>query len=87
MLRLVLFHTLKDDLAKGMSSVVISFADDKLFRVVRKRIDYKDIIRPSFWARNGQMKFCVDKCKVMGMGKNIPSFTVIGTESVLVDQQ
>lgn len=87
MLRLVLSHTLRDDLAKGMSSEVISFAYDKLFRLVRKQIDCKDIIRLSFWARNGQMKFYVDKCKVMGMGKNNLSFAVIGTKSVLVDQQ
>lgn len=91
-LRLVLFHTFINDLAEQVSSEVISFAVVlKLFRAVRKRTDCKELpkdhTRQSDRAMKRQIKFCVGKCKVMGMGKNNPSFTVIGIELVLANQE
>lgn len=91
-MRLGLFHTFINGLSEGVSSEVIIFADDtKLFRAVRKRTNckelQKDLTRLSDSTVKRHIKFCVDKCKVMGMGKNNPSFTVIGTELALADQE
>lgn len=73
-LRLVPLHIFINDLEEGVSGEVISFADStKLFRAVRKRTDYKelqkDLTRLSDSSMKRQVKFCVGKCRMMGMGK------------------
>uniref|UniRef100_K7EZH3 Reverse transcriptase domain-containing protein n=1 Tax=Pelodiscus sinensis TaxID=13735 RepID=K7EZH3_PELSI len=76
----ILFNLFINDLEKGVSSEVVKFADDtKLFRIVKTEADceglQEDLTKLSDWATKWQMKFNVDKCKVMHIGKNNPNYT------------
>ena len=70
----VLFLVFIDDLEEGVISGVLKFADDtKIFR----RVDFdedrealqRDLDKLVHWSEVWQMKFNVDKCKVMHMGR------------------
>uniref|UniRef100_A0A8C8SCV0 Reverse transcriptase domain-containing protein n=1 Tax=Pelusios castaneus TaxID=367368 RepID=A0A8C8SCV0_9SAUR len=76
----VLFNLFINDLEKGVNSEVAKFADDtKLLKIVKTKADceelQKDLTKLSDWASKWQMKFNVDKCKVMHIGKNNPNYT------------
>uniref|UniRef100_A0A8C3P8K5 Gypsy retrotransposon integrase-like protein 1 n=1 Tax=Chrysemys picta bellii TaxID=8478 RepID=A0A8C3P8K5_CHRPI len=79
-LRPILFSLFINDLEKGVKSEVAKFADDtKLLKIVKTKADceelQKDLTKLSDWATKWQMKFNVDKCKVMHIGKNNPNYT------------
>lgn len=81
-------------LKKEESSEVTKFAvDTQLFKVVRMKADceelHKDVKRLCDWAIKQQMKFSVDKCEVMHVGKNNPSFTykMIGSKLSVATQE
>ncbi|CAM4413494.1 unnamed protein product, partial [Caretta caretta] len=76
----ILFNLFINDLEKGVNSEVEKFADDtKLLKIVKTTEDceelQKDLTKLSDWAKKWQMKFNVDKCKVMHIGKNNPNYT------------
>ena len=69
----ILFLMFIDDLDEGLTSRILKFADDsKIFRVVNGPEDrnalQEDLRRLSDWSETWQMKFNVDKCKVMHLG-------------------
>ena len=69
----ILFLMFIDDLDEGLTSRILKFADDsKIFRVVNGPEDrnalQEDLRRLSDWSEVWQMKFNVDKCKVMHLG-------------------
>uniref|UniRef100_A0A8C3F3S5 Reverse transcriptase domain-containing protein n=1 Tax=Chrysemys picta bellii TaxID=8478 RepID=A0A8C3F3S5_CHRPI len=71
----ILFNLFINDLEKGVNSEVAKFADDtKLLKIVKTKADcdelQKDLTKLSDWATKWQMKFNVDKCKVIHIGKN-----------------
>ena len=75
----LLFDIFINDLESGITSEVIKFADDtKLFKVVKTQEDcgklQEDLDKLEDWASKWQMKFNVDKCKVMHLGKNNPNY-------------
>ena len=70
----ILFLVYINDLDDQLSSNMLKFADDtKLFRVVDNHLDgqrlQKDIDLLGEWAVQWQMKFNVEKCKVVHYGK------------------
>ena len=70
----VLFLVFIDDLEVGLMSEVLKFADDtKIFGRVDTEGDrevlQRDLDRLVQWSETWQMKFNVDKCKVMHLGK------------------
>uniref|UniRef100_A0A8C3IBY2 Reverse transcriptase domain-containing protein n=1 Tax=Chrysemys picta bellii TaxID=8478 RepID=A0A8C3IBY2_CHRPI len=76
----ILFNLFINDLEKGVNSEMAKFADDtKLLKIVKTKADceelQKDLIKLSDWATKWQMKFNMDKCKVMHIGKNNPNYT------------
>ncbi|CAM4589082.1 unnamed protein product [Caretta caretta] len=76
----ILFNLFINDLEKRVNSEVAKFADDtKLLKIVKTKADgeelQKDLTKLSDWATKWQMKFNVDKCKVMHIGKNDPNYT------------
>ena len=73
----VLFLVFIDDLEEGLSSDVLKFADDtKIFRRVDSEEDrgalQRDLDRLVNWSEVWQMRFNVDKCKVMHFGRGSP---------------
>ena len=73
-LRLVLFLVFIDDLEQGLMSYVLKFADDtKIFMRVDSNEEIKvlqrDLDRLVDWSEMWQMRFNVDKCKVMHFGR------------------
>jgi len=69
----VLFVCYINDLPEAISSIIHMYADDtKLFRQVDDEIDRKklqeDLDRLALWANEWQLKFNVEKCKVMHIG-------------------
>ncbi|CAM5147952.1 unnamed protein product [Eretmochelys imbricata] len=75
----VLFNMFINDLEKGVNSEVAKFADDtKLLKIAKTQADYeelqKDLSKLGDWATKWQMKFIVDKCKVMHIGKHNPNY-------------
>uniref|UniRef100_K7F105 Reverse transcriptase domain-containing protein n=1 Tax=Pelodiscus sinensis TaxID=13735 RepID=K7F105_PELSI len=90
----ILFNLFINDLEKGVSSEVVKFADDtKLFRIVKTEADceglQEDLTKLSEWATKWQMKFNVDKCKVMHIGKNNPNYTysMMGANLAMTNQE
>ncbi|CAM5124147.1 unnamed protein product [Natator depressus] len=72
----ILFSLFINDLEKGVNSEVAKFSDDtKLLKIVKTKADceelQKGLTKLSDWATKWQMKFNVDKCKVMHIGKKI----------------
>ena len=70
----VLFLVFIDDLEEGLMSEVLKFADDtKIFRRVdseeNREMLQRDLDRLVQWSEVWQMKFNVDKCKVMHLGR------------------
>ena len=80
----VLLLVFIDDLEKGVMSGVLKFADDtKIFRRVDSDEDrealQRDLDRLVQWSEVWQMKFNVDKCKVMHLGRgNLGGSYVMG---------
>ncbi|CAM4470707.1 unnamed protein product [Lepidochelys olivacea] len=79
-LRPILFNLFINNLEKGVNSVVAKFADDtKLLKIVKTKADceelQKDLTKLRDWATKWQMKFYVDKYKLMHIGKNNPNYT------------
>jgi len=71
----VLFLIFKNDLANGLMSNVLKFADDtKIFRSVSNLSDGQilpnDLDKVCSWANRWQMEFNVSKCKIMHFGKS-----------------
>ena len=69
----ILFLMFIDDLDEGLTSRILKFADDsEIFWVVNGPEDrnalQEDLRRLSDWSETWQMKFNVDKCKVMHLG-------------------
>ncbi|CAM5165119.1 unnamed protein product [Natator depressus] len=76
----ILFNLFINDLEKGVNREVAKFADDtNLLKIVKTKADceelQKDLTKLSDWATKWQMKFNVDKCKVMHIGKNNLHYT------------
>ncbi|CAM5131339.1 unnamed protein product [Natator depressus] len=70
----ILSNLFINDLEKWVNSEVAKFADDtKLLKIVKTKADCeelpKDLTKLSDWATKWQMKFNVDKCKVMHIRK------------------
>ena len=70
----VLFLVFIDNLEEGLMNEVLKFADDtKIFRRVDSEEDremlQRDLDRLVQWSEVWQMKFNVDKCKVMHLGR------------------
>ena len=70
----VLFLVFIDDLEEGLMSEVLKFADDtKIFRRVDSERDrevlQRDLDRLVRWSEMWQMRFNVNKCKVMHLGR------------------
>ncbi|CAM4408569.1 unnamed protein product, partial [Caretta caretta] len=81
----ILFNLFINDLEKEVNSEVAEFADDtKLLKIVKK-----DLTKLSDWATKWQMKFNVDKCKVMHTGKNNPNYTynIMGANLATTNQE
>ncbi|CAM5165838.1 unnamed protein product [Natator depressus] len=90
----VLFNIFINDLEKGVNSEVAKFADDtKLLKIVKTQADceelQKDLSKLGDWATKWQMKFNVDKCKVMHIGKNNPNYTykMMGSKLAVTTQE
>ncbi|CAM4652894.1 unnamed protein product [Caretta caretta] len=76
----ILFNLFINDLEKGVNSEVAKFADDtELLKIVKTKADceepQKDLTKLSDWATKREIKFNVDKRKVMHIGKNNPNYT------------
>ncbi|CAM4547301.1 unnamed protein product [Lepidochelys olivacea] len=85
----VLFNIFINDLEKGVNSEVAKFADDtKLLKIIKSQADckelQKDLSKLGDWVTKWQMKFNVDKCKIMHIGKHDPNYTYKMMESKLV---
>ncbi|CAM4653692.1 unnamed protein product [Lepidochelys kempii] len=90
----ILFNLFIKDLEKGVNSEVAKFADDtKLLKIVKTKADceelQKDLTKLSDWATKWQMKFNVDKCKVMHIGKNNPNqtYNTMGSNLATTNQE
>ncbi|CAM5165820.1 unnamed protein product [Natator depressus] len=90
----ILFNLFMNDLEKGIKSEVAKFSDDtKLLKIVKTKADCEefqiDLTELSDWAAKWQMKFNVDKCKVMQKGKNNPNYTynMMGTNLATANQE
>ncbi|CAM4640541.1 unnamed protein product [Lepidochelys kempii] len=90
----VLFNILINDLEKGVNSEVAKFADDtKLLKIVKYQSDceelQKDLTKLGDWATKWRMKFNVDKCKAMHIGKHNPNYTykMIGSKLAVTLQE
>ncbi|CAM4478002.1 unnamed protein product [Lepidochelys kempii] len=90
----VLFNIFINDLEKGVNSEVAKFADDtKLLKIVKTQADceelQKDLSKLGDWATKWQMKFNVDKCKVMHIGKHNPNYTytMMGSKLAVTTQE
>ena len=73
----VLFLVFIDDLEEGFMSDVLKFADDtKISRRVGSEEDrgvlQRDLDRLVNWSEVWQMRFNIDKCKVMHLGRGNP---------------
>jgi len=75
----ILFICYINDLPEAISSVIHMYADDtKVFRHIASKID-NDILQSDLdqlgrWTQQWQLKFNVDKCKVMHLGKRNEKF-------------
>ncbi|CAM4495757.1 unnamed protein product [Caretta caretta] len=90
----VLFNMFINDLEKGVNSKVAKCADDtKLLKTVKSQADcdelQKDLSKLGDWATKWQMKFNVDKCKVMHIGKHNPNYThkMMGSKLAFTTQE
>ncbi|CAM5134922.1 unnamed protein product [Natator depressus] len=90
----VLFNIFINDLEKGVNSEVAKFADDtKLLKIVKSQADceelQKNLTKLGDWATKWQMKFNVDKFKVMHIGKRNPNYTytVMGSKLAVTTQE
>ncbi|CAM5152026.1 unnamed protein product [Natator depressus] len=90
----VLFSIFINDLEKGVNSEVAKFADDtKLLKIVKSQADCKELQKYLSelcdWATKWQMKFSVDKWKVMHIGKHNPNYTykMMGSKLVVTTQK
>ena len=78
-----LFIIYADDMDKcidGITALLLKFADDtKVIKRISSRTDnigLQDIIQNLLvWAKEWQMSFNIDKCKIMHLGTNNPRFT------------
>ena len=71
----ILFLIYINDLPETLSSTVLLFADDtKLFQKINVDDSYQklqsDLNKLSSWAHDWQMRFNLDKCKIMHLGHN-----------------
>ena len=89
----LLFILYINDLDIGINSSISKFADDtKIGRVIDSHLDrealQKDLDQLSLWARDWQMEFNVDKCKVMKLGRNtnVESYR-LGNQNINVGNQ
>ncbi|CAM5145241.1 unnamed protein product [Eretmochelys imbricata] len=76
----ILFNLFINDLEKGVNSEMAKFAyHTKLLKIVKTKADCEELQKAftklSDWATKWQMKFNVDKYKVMHIGKNNPNYT------------
>ena len=73
----LLFLIYINDLDSGISSDISKFADDtKIGRVIRSDLDVfalqTDLDRMNEWSKTWQMKFNINKCKVLSIGRGNP---------------
>lgn len=76
----VLFLIYINDLEEGIENWILKFADDsKIFSRIQDTDDrlrlQKDLNQSLEWSREWQMKFNVEKCKVMHVGSSNPRYT------------
>ncbi|EMP36995.1 hypothetical protein UY3_05796, partial [Chelonia mydas] len=79
---------------KGVNSEVAKFEDDtKLLKIVKSQADceelQKDLSKLGDWATKWQMKFSIDKCKVIHIGKHNLNCTykMMGSELAVTIQE
>ncbi|CAM4594941.1 unnamed protein product [Lepidochelys kempii] len=92
----VLFNIFINELEKEVNSEVAKFVDDtKLLKIVKSKADftaksYKGILQNlGDWAVKWQMKFNVDKCEVIHIGKHNPNYTykMMGSKLAVTTQE
>ncbi|CAM4622379.1 unnamed protein product [Lepidochelys kempii] len=90
----VLFNILINDLEKGVNSEVAKYVDDtKLLKIVMSQAGCEELQRDRTklgdWATKWQMKFNVDQCKVMRVGKHNPNYTyqMMGSKLAVTTQE
>uniref|UniRef100_A0A803J1V1 Reverse transcriptase domain-containing protein n=1 Tax=Xenopus tropicalis TaxID=8364 RepID=A0A803J1V1_XENTR len=86
----LLFNLFINDLEVGIDSIVSIFADDtKLCKTISSMQDaaalQSDLTKLDNWAANWEMRFNVDKCKVMHFGRNNINANYLLNGSVLGD--
>ena len=79
-----------NDIDDAVSSKILKFADDtkitaSISSVEKRKILLTDLTRLKEWSEEWQMKFHVNKCKVMHYGFNNPSYEYLMNDKVLID--
>ena len=81
-----------NDIDDTVSSKILKFADDtkitaSISSVEEQHILQTDLTRLMEWSEEWQMKFNVNKCKVMHLGYNNPSYEYSMNDEVLIDTE
>ena len=87
-----LFVIYINDIDDAVSSKILKFADDtkitaSISSVEERNILQTDLTRLMEWSEAWQMKFNVNKCKVMHYGFNNPSYEYLINDEVLIDTE
>ena len=87
-----LFVIYINDIDDTVSSKILKFADDtkitaSISSVEEQHILQTDLTRLMEWSEEWQMKFNVNKCKVMHLGYNNPSYEYSMNDEVLIDTE
>ena len=87
-----LFVIYINDIDDAVSSKILKFADDpkitaSISSVEERNILQTDLTRLIEWSEAWQMKFNVNKCKVMHYGFNNPSYEYLMNDEVLIDTE
>ena len=87
-----LFVIYINDIDDTVSSKILKFADDtkitaSISSVEEQHILQTDLTRLMEWSEEWQMKFNINKCKVMHLGYNNPSYEYSMNDEVLIDTE
>ena len=81
-----------NDIADTVSSKILKFADDtkitaSISSVEEQHILQTDLTRFMAWSEEWKMKFNENKCKVMHLAYNNPSYEYSMNDEVLIDTE